>query len=431
MIHSAIHQSFVRYALCFAILGVTTFAVADKRAEIAKKIQDLAQPVTLVFWQTHNAEETATLKDIIADFEREHPKVKIAMDTVAFAEAQTKFKTAAKAGNAPDCFRCEVAWTAELAELGYLTPLDDYLEEADKASYLELPMRIAQYKEETWGLPQVTDCLALLYNKRILREAGVEPPKTMDELVQVGKKITKPEKNLYAFAYPATDSYFTLPFIWAFGGGLIDEKTNEVLINNEGSVRGLQFMLDLRAKEKIVPPNFDIANDYNNQLEDFKAGRIAMIFMGPWATANILTGSEFKNDPKNLGVALLPSGPAGSGSPIGGHCYVVSASCKNADVAFYFLDWINSPKNQVRFTVKNNLLPTHRAAYDLPDVKSNEIAQAFRKQLEVARARPVIPAGASLFPPLTQAYQDALRGAKTPKEALDAVAKEWKKLLER
>lgn len=408
---------------------LTTSVHADKRAEIADKIAKLPAPIQLTFWQTHNAEETATLKDIIADFEKAHPQVKIKMDTVAFAEAQTKFKTASKAGQAPDCFRCEVAWTAEMAELGYLTPLDDYLTPQDKALYLDMPMRVATYKEETWGLPQVTDCLALLYNKRILQQAGVEPPKTMDELVEVGKKITNPEKKLYAFAYPANDSYFMLPFIWAFGGGLIDEKTNEIQIANEGAVKGLQFMIDLRQKHKIVPPTFDIANDYNNQLEDFKAGRIAMIFMGPWATANILTGSEFKDNPKNLGVAMLPSGPAGSGSPIGGHCYVISASCKHPDIAFYFLDWINSPKNQVRFTLRNNLLPTHKSAYEMPEVKGNELVQAFRKQLDVARARPVIPAGAGLFPPLTQAYQDALRGAKSPKEALDFAAKEWRKLL--
>ncbi|MGC8741312.1 MAG: extracellular solute-binding protein [Candidatus Sumerlaeaceae bacterium] len=415
---------FVSLFLVLAALGM-----ADTRAEIAGKIAKLSEPVILTFWQTHNAEETATLKDIVADFEKAHPKVKIKMDTVAFAEAQTKFKTASKAGQAPDCFRCEVAWTAEMAELGYLTPLDDYLRPEDKAAYLEMPMRVAQYKEETWGLPQVTDCLALLYNKRILKQAGVEPPRTMDELVEVGKKITKPEKKLYSFAYPANDSYFMLPFIWAFGGGLIDEKTNEILIANEGAVKGLQFMLDLRAKHNIVPPTFDIANDYNNQLEDFKGGRIAMLFMGPWATANILTGSEFKDNPTNLGVAMLPSGPAGSGSPIGGHCYVVSASSKNPEIAFYFLDWINSAKNQVRFTVRNNLLPTHKAAYDMPEVKNNELVQAFRKQLDVARARPLIPAGAGLFPPLTQAYQDALRGAKSPKEALEFAAKEWRKLL--
>jgi arabinogalactan oligomer/maltooligosaccharide transport system substrate-binding protein len=211
----------------------------------------------------------------------------------------------------------------------------------------------------------------------------------------------------------------------------VDEKAGTVLINNEGSVKGLQFMLDLRAKEKIVPPGFDIANDYNNQLEDFKAGRIAMIFMGPWATANILTGSAFSADPKNLGIAMLPDGPAGSGSPIGGHCYVLSAGSKNPDIAFYFLDWINSAKNQVRFTVKNNLLPTHKEAYEMPEVKSSELAQAYRRQLDVARARPVIPAGASIFPPLTQAYQDALRGAKPPKDALDFAAREWKRLLDR
>ncbi|MBX7247318.1 MAG: extracellular solute-binding protein [Candidatus Sumerlaeaceae bacterium] len=414
--------------LCL-ILGSTN-ARADFRADTTAKIKALKEPVTLSFWQTHNAEETATLKDIVGEFEKEYPNVKVKMDAVPFAEAQNKFKTAAKGGTPPDCFRSEVGWAAELASLGYITPLDDYLTAADKAAYLDQPMKLAIYKEETWGLPQVTDCLAMLYSKRLLKEAGVEPPKTMEELVTAGKKITKPEKKVYAYAYPANDSYFMLPFVWAFGGGVIDDKTLEVQINNEGSVKGLQFMLDLRTVHKIVPPGFDMANDYNNQLEDFKSGKLAIIFMGPWATASILSGSEFK-DSKNLGAADLPKGPGGSGSPVGGHCYVVSAASKNPEIAAFFLDYINSPKFQARFTVKNNLMPTHKAAYDLPEVKDNALVQAYRHQLDTARTRPIIPEAAAIFPPLTQAYQDALRGAKTPKEAMDYVAREWKQQLKK
>ncbi|MCX7017685.1 MAG: extracellular solute-binding protein [Candidatus Sumerlaeota bacterium] len=436
---SGLKQTWILRCQCARRMAVAVIMLAmlcaiangGKREEIAGKIRNLTQPATLNFWQTHNSEETQTLKDIVTAFQKEYPNVKVVMDTVAFAEAQTKFKTAAKAGKTPDCFRSEVAWTPDFAELGYLTPLDEYLTQADKDSYLAGPMRTAVYKEETWGLPQVTDCLALLYNKRLFNEAGAEPPKTFDELVAAGRKLSKPEANKYAFAYPANDSYFILPYIWSFGGGLIDEQSRKILINDEGSVKGLQFALELRSKEKIVSPTFDVANDYTNQLEDFKAGRLAMFFMGPWATANILSGDEFKSAPANLGVTDLPKGPADSGSPIGGHAYVVSAASKNPDIAFFFLDWINQPKNQAMFTVKNNLLPTHKAAYDLPEVKSNDLVQAFRRQLDTARTRPIIPEAASIFPPFTKSYQDALRGAKPPKDALDDVAREWKRLLEK
>ncbi len=419
------------HMLTTAVLA-SVVAVASAATELegaAGKAQALTQPVRLTFWQTHNAEETQTLKDLVAGFQKRYPKVEVAMDTVAFADAQGKFKTSAKAGKAPDVFRCEVAWTPEMADLGYLTPLDEFLTAEEKAAYLPAPMKAATFRDEVWGLPQVTDCLALLYNRDLLKKAGVEPPKTFDEMVAAGKKLTDPAARRYAFAFPANDSYFMLPFVWGFGGGLIADDGRTILIANEGSVKGLQFMLDLRAKEKIVPPVFDIANDYNNQLEDFKAGRLAMIFMGPWATANILSGSAFK-DPANLGVGAIPAGPGGSGSPIGGHNYVISAGCKNPELAYLFVSYLNEPENQARFTVKNNLLPTRKAAYDLPEVKGNPLVLAFREQVEKARVRPLIPQAGSLFPPLTSAYQDALRGTKGARDAMDAVAREWKRLVE-
>ena len=414
--------------VCVAAIATPTAARADRRSDAEAKAAALKAPVTLKFWQTHNAEETLTLKALLGEFEKTHPNVKVAVDTVAFAEAQHKFKTASKAGDAPDLFRCEVAWTAELASLGYLTPLDDYLSDADRKTYLETPLRASTYKEETWALPQVTDCLALLYNKATLKAAGVDPPRTMAELVTASRKLTDPAAKRVGFNFPSSDSYFLLPYIWSFGGGLIDEAKREVLIDGPGAVKGLEFVVGLKTKEKVVPADFDVANDYTNQMEAFKSGKQAMMFMGPWATATILSGDAFK-DPANLGVADLPAGPGGTGSPIGGHGYTISASSKEPDLAFLVIDFLNRPENQAKFTVKNNLLPTRKAAYDLREVKGNAIVAGFRHQLETARTRPVLPEGATIFPPLTQGFQDALRGVKTPEAALKAVAAEWRKTL--
>ena len=418
-------------AVALTLLIPSPAGAADRKAEALAKAKGLKEPVTLKFWQTHNAEETDTLKGLLADLAKEYPNLKVELDTVAFAEAQGKFKTAAKAGNAPDLFRCEVAWTAELAELGYLAPLDDYLSEADRASYLDKPLAASTYKDETWALPQVTDCLALLYNRRSLATAGVTaPPKTMDELAATAAKLSDPGKGTYGFAVPSSDSYFLLPYLWSFGGSLIDEKSRTVGVDSPGAVKGLQFVLDLKGK-KAVPPTFDVANDYTNQLEAFKAGKQAMILMGPWATAGILSGDAFKGDAANLGIADLPAGPGGTGSPIGGHGYSVSAACKDPDLAFAVAEFLNRPENQARFTVRNNLLPTRKAAFDIAAVKGNAIVSGFRHQLDTARTRPIIPEGASIFPALTQGFQDALRGTKTPEVALKDVAAEWRKLLKK
>jgi arabinogalactan oligomer/maltooligosaccharide transport system substrate-binding protein len=392
-----------------------------------KKEEKAGGPTVITFWHTMNEEETVTLDGLIEKFRAENPQIEIRSQVVPFSDAQNKFKTVAQAGDAPDVFRAEIAWTPEFAELGFLTPLDEYISPEDIQDYLPGALRYNQYKGHLWGIPQVTDCLALLYNKRLLREAGVEPPATMDDLVVVAKKLTNPGKGRYGFFWRG-DSYWLLPFIWAFGGGLIDEKTHHILINNQGSVHALEFYIALRDEYGVVPPEVDFANDYENMLVGFKTGKYAMILNGPWATADILAGQEFA-DPSNLGVTRIPRGPAGYGSPVGGHNYVISSSCEDVPAAYRFIHFLNLAEHQAELARKNNLLPTRKSAYDLPGVVDNAIIQGFRYQLEVANNRPVIPEGGLIFVDFTPNLQAALNGKMTPQEALDATAKAWEQLL--
>jgi len=388
-----------------------------------------AEPITLTFWHTMNTEETETLADIVKDFETKNSGIKIEMQQVPFSDAQNKYKVAAQAGNAPDVFRAEIAWTPEYAAMGLLLPVDNFLSAEDRADYLPAPMKYNIYNGKTWGVPQVTDALALLYNKRMFKEAGIEaPPQTMDEFVAIAKKLTNPAKGQYGFVLRG-DSYWFQPFLWAFGGGLIDENKN-IFINTPAAVEGLKFMIDLRDRYQVVPKDIDYANDYVNMMTGFKEGKFAMIFNGPWATSDILGGKEFQ-DKANFGVAPIPKGPKGQGSPVGGHNYVISANTKNAEAAWKFITHINSKENQAKFAVRNNLLPTRRSAYEDPAVKANEILQGFKAQMEVATNRPVIPEGGAIYTDFTPNIQAALSKKLKPEEALANIEAAWQKLLKK
>ncbi|MCK4597975.1 extracellular solute-binding protein, partial [bacterium] len=321
-----------------------------------KKEEKVTGQVTLTFWHTMNQEEMVTLDGLVGKFMEQNPQIEIQAQVVPFSDAQNKFKTVAQAGDAPDIFRAEIAWTPEFAELGFLVPLDDYVSEEDLGDYLPGALRYNQYKDRLWGIPQVTDCLALLYNKRMLAGAGVDPPATMDDLVRVAGTMTSPGKGRYGFFWRG-DSYWLTPFIWAYGGGLIDEDDQQIHINDQGSVAGLNFYIALRDEYGVVPPEVDFANDYDNMLVGFKTGKYAMIINGPWATADILAGEQF-SDPANLGVTRIPRGPAGYGSPVGGHNYVIASSCKDVPAAYEFIHFLNQAEHQALFAQKNNLLPT-------------------------------------------------------------------------
>ncbi|PIQ28477.1 sugar ABC transporter substrate-binding protein [bacterium (Candidatus Blackallbacteria) CG17_big_fil_post_rev_8_21_14_2_50_48_46] len=389
--------------------------------EVVRRTTD---PVTVDFWHTFNDEEAGTLKEALASFQKEFPYITVKLQQVPFSDALNKYKTVAQAGNAPDIFRAEIAWTTELASMGYLMSLDAFLDQKAQADFVPQALAYSRYKGHIWGIPQVTDCLALFYNKRL---TGPKPPATLEELITQGQKLTTPDGKQYAFFYRG-DPYWFTPFVWAFGGDLIDNQSLQVKIAEEPAVKALNFLIDLRKKYKIVPESVDFANDYENMQIGFKNGQYAMIINGPWSTADLLDGPEFKN-PDNLGIARIPQGPGGWGSPVGGHNYVVAASTQKLWASWEVIHYLSRPEIQARFALKNNLLPTRKSTYDLPAVKANRIIQSFKHVLDAANTRPVIPQSGAVFIDLKPAYQAALLGEKTPETALKEVEAAWKELL--
>lgn len=381
--------------------------------------------VTLEFWHTHTAEETETLKQMIQRFEQINPKIKVNLTHLNFWEAYDIYMAARKKGELPDIMRVEITWLPSMVEAGYLAPLDDKLNIGDRADFLSAPFHNCQYGGRVWGIPEVTDCLALLYNRNLVPE----PPTTFDELINMGQQVTLPQQEQYGFVYPGGNSYWLLPFIWGFGGELITPD-GDVLINSPASVQGFQFMLNLRDQYHIVPEQMDYAEagDEAAMIEGFKNGQFAMIFTGPWATADILTGPEF-SDPTNLGISNIPAGPEDEGSPVGGHNYVIAATSEHIDKSYDLIHYLSLPAQQKEFALKNNLLPTRQSTYQDDAVKNNEVLQGFYQQLKVARNRPIIPAAQQLLDELTIQYQLVLLGQKTPREGLDVVARQWESLI--
>jgi arabinogalactan oligomer/maltooligosaccharide transport system substrate-binding protein len=416
-------ESFRWRALILALVTSLVVATALAGAAAARTDHSAAAraTTTLTFWQTMNEEETATLKGIVNAFQKANPSIQVRMVTVPFDQAQQRYATAAQAGKAPDVLRAEIAWIADYAARGFLADLSKKVPASDRRDFLPAPFAYGVYAGKTWAVPQVTDAPALLYNKAQFRQNNVAVPRTMTQLVAACAKF-EAGKGIFLRG----DAYFVQPWIWAFGGGLLNPLKKEILIARRGSITGFTQYINL-FRHSCAFQNKDFANDYTNMQTAFKNGQVAMIVNGPWATADILSGPAFRNR-SNLGIAPVPRA-ASQGSPVGGHSYVISRNSKNQDDAYKFISFLSAAKNQGTLAAKNNLLPTRRSAYNLPAVKRNAIISAFLKQMLVARNRPVIPQGGQIYTDFTPNVQKALTGDVTSAEALVAVANAWKQKL--
>lgn len=414
-------------ALALTACGGGTGSTGSKDEEpVAKSSPGTDLSAELTWWDTSDpTNEGPAFDELIAQFEKKYPKVDVKREAVPFGETQNKFKTAAAAkSGAPDILRAEVAWVPEFASLGYLYALDGTPLAGQDSDFLEAAIGSTKFEGKTYGVPQVTDSLALLYNKKLLEKAGVaEAPKTWDDLETAAKAIEK--KTGAKGVFVNAGGYFVLPFIYGEGGDLLDTEAKKITVNEDAAVKGFARAQQLvKSGAAVKPPAQD---SYGTMMTLFKEGKVAMIVNGPWEVNNIKSAPEF-GGLDNLGIAPVPAGSQRAGAPVGGHDYVIYSGMpqEKAQAAVAFVEFMSSAESQAFLADKLGLLPTRVSAYDQPQVKSNPVVSAFQPVMEVAVPRAWIPEGGQVFGPLDEAATKVLVQNGDPKKALDTVAKKYK-----
>lgn len=390
----------------------------DQQAAADQAIDD-PQSVsgTVTWWDTSDAtNEAPAFKDLITKFEKKYPKIDVEYVNVPFDGADDKFKTAAQAGDgAPDVMRADVGWTPTFAALGYLQPLDDTPASDGADDYLDTPMATNRYEGTTYGVPEVTDTLSLLYNKEHFAKAGIDgPPETWDELKDAATKLEKEIPGTDGIFLTA-DSYFLLPFVYGEGGDYADVGGKRITIDSPEVASAIETVEELSADG--VGTIDTSANKYTNMQNAFKSGKASMIFNGPWAVSDVLSGTAFK-DKDNLGIATVPAGPEGQGGPVGGHNLVVYAGSPDLAASYLFVQFLNSAESQAHVAAENNTLPTRASVYEMREIADNEIIAAFQEPLEGAVPRPAAPGAGDLYDTFTPFYEQIMGGQTSIQDGL-------------
>ncbi|MET9831428.1 extracellular solute-binding protein [Streptomyces sp. NPDC006385] len=380
---------------------------------------------TVTFWDTSNEAEKATYQALAESFEKEHPKVDVTYVNVPFGEANAKFKNAAGGNSgAPDVMRTEVAWVADFASIGYLAPLDGTAALDQEADYLPQAAASTEYEGKTYAVPQVIDTLALFYNKKLLREAGVEAPGSVSELKAAAARISE-KTGATGLYLRGDDPYWFLPYLYGEGGNLVDAENKTVTVDDAAGVKAYQVLKDLVDSKAAIT---DASDGWNNMQNAFKSGKVAMMLNGPWAIEDVKAGAEFK-DAADLGVAPIPAGSAGQGSPQGGWNLSVYAGSQNLDASYAFVKYMSSAKVQQQTTEKLSLLPTRASVYKIPAVADNEMVKFFKPAVDKAVERPWIAQGNALFEPIRLQMANVLSGKTSPAEAAAATGDAYRKML--
>ncbi|MFD0256935.1 extracellular solute-binding protein [Kitasatospora indigofera] len=386
-------------------------------------------PVTITWWDTSDAtNEAPVFKALAADFEKANPDVKVTYVNVPFADAQSKFQTAAGSKGAPDVLRADVGWTAGFAKSGFLAPLDSTPAATDAAAFQPSLVQQAKYDGKLYGVPQVTDTLALMYNKDLFAKAGItKAPTTWDELKADAAQV-KERTGVDGFAFNP-QGYYAMPFLYGEGTDMLDVAAKRITVNSPAAVKGIDTLKALVASPGIAKLD-TTSNGYGTIMDAFDNGKVAAIIQGPWENANVLKGTAFA-DKANLGIATVPAGSTGkAGAPLGGHNLVAYAGSDAAHqaAAQKFIAFMTSAQTQTTTATKNGTLPTRADSYT-PEVKANPGIAGYQAVLPSGQPRPAVAQYSSLYDPLGTDLIKILSGQESTQAGLDNVAAAAKKLL--
>ncbi|WP_328544899.1 extracellular solute-binding protein [Streptomyces europaeiscabiei] len=357
-------------------------------------------PVTITWWDTSNAtNEAPTYKALVEEFEAANKDIKVKYVNVPFDQAQNKFDTAAGATGAPDILRSEVGWTPAFAKKGFFLPLDgtDALKDQDK--FQPSLIKQAQYDGKTYGVPFVTDTLALVYNRALFEKAGItEAPKTWDDLKKAAATVK--DKTGVDGYWGSTQAYYAQSFLYGDGTDTVDVAAKKITVNSAEAKKAYGTWLDLFDGKGLHKAD-TTADAYAHIQDAFVNGKVASIIQGPWEITNFYKGEAFK-DKANLGIATVPAGTSGkAGAPTGGHNLSVYAGSDKAkqEASLKFINFMTSAKSQETIALKNSTLPTRDDAYTT-EVKADPGIAGYQTVLAAAQPRPELPEYSSLWGPL-------------------------------
>ena len=150
----------------------------------------------ITFWGSWSGDQVDQLNQLIDQYNDSQDKYEVTYKVQDNVEE--KLLTGMAGGEIPDVILWDRVNTAMYAKKNALLDLDDLIKKdnVDMGDFYEETVKEMQYDNKQYGIPLLVDNRSLFYNKTLLKEAGVEPPKTWDELLDVAKKTTKWDGNL-------------------------------------------------------------------------------------------------------------------------------------------------------------------------------------------------------------------------------------------
>ncbi|MDU1828903.1 MAG: ABC transporter substrate-binding protein [Anaerococcus sp.] len=361
----------------------------DKKEESKNDSEDEKAEIT--FWHAMGGGQGEALESLVADFEKEHPNIKVNLQNQGnYGDLnQILVATMQSPSDLPTITQAYPDWMLQFEDANLVTDLTDMVKGEDGIEdYDDILPGVREEIEQDgkiMGLPFNKSTEVLWYNKTLFDELGLEVPKTYDELKEVSKKIYE-EKNIPGVGFDSLPNFYAT---YLHNKGL--EMDKDLDITSPESVEAVNYYLD-----GIKDGYFRIAG-----TDQYMSGPFANEQVGAYIGSN--AGEVYVKDgvEDKFEYAAAPY-PAESAVQQGTNIYMFdNADDAQKKAAFEFLKYLTSKEAQIKFALDTGYMPARTSALEDSKYKDSDssIAPILADATKNLYSRPLAPGS-------QQAYND-------------------------
>lgn len=313
-------------------------------AILAAGLGQQAIAAELTFWSWRQ-EDRAAYQEIIADFNKLHPDVKIRFEAFEPTSYNTILSTALAGGKGPDLIQTRAYGGIEaIAKPGYLLALDKAtVPELDNFPADALAAESMREDGKVYAVPFATQTVLILYNKDLFKTHGIQVPETWDDLIAAAKALKA--KGVQPFANGTATAWQNEILMGAIAPSIYGPQFNADLVSGKATFEDKRFVDALAkiAELKDYFPTGFTGVDYPTMQQLFMSGRAAMIAAGSFEIAN------FRRQNPKLDIGVMAAPPATKGTPRlvslfvdGG--YGINAKTEHKADAIKFIRYASTPR---------------------------------------------------------------------------------------
>lgn len=365
---------------------------SDEPAEFEDEVDGTGKTLSLWIMEGNAADYDPYFEDLGATF-AEDTGAELDVQYVPWTAAHDKFLTAIAGERTPDVAEVGTTWTGEFGEAGALYDLSQEVEDAGLSGDLVSGLvESGTIEDSLYGMPWYGGIRSIVYRADVLEKAGVQPPTSWDELIEVGQAVKAAEPDMVPFPVAGECEFCVYPFVWGAGGDIATEDggTWTSTIDSPEAQQGVQFYTDLALQEDLSSPAATTW-DEAEVSEAFGRGEVSMMIAGNWSIAALLEANPDLEG--KLGVVPIP-GPDGGLAPsfLGGSHLSVFQGSDEPDLAWALVRLMSTGEFAQRWSDVTTFFPGQQSLLEEVQSDAGPLQAPFAKQAaEASESTPPTP----------------------------------------